>query len=89
MAPRSSSAPRRSAPRSRSTSTALLGGKHIVGITLGDSETQTFIPVLAAMVADGRLPIAELITTYDFADIQQAVEDVRSGATIKPVLTFG
>jgi aryl-alcohol dehydrogenase len=67
----------------------LLGGKHIVGITLGDSETQTFIPQLAAMVADGRLPVAELITTYDFADIQQAVEDVRSGATIKPVLTFG
>jgi aryl-alcohol dehydrogenase len=67
----------------------LLGGKHIVGITLGDSETQTFIPLLASMVADGRLPVAELITTYDFADIQQAVEDVRSGATIKPVLTFG
>ena len=41
------------------------------------------------MVADGRLPVSELITTYDFADIQQAVEDVRSGATIKPVLTFG
>ena len=67
----------------------LLGGKHIVGITLGDSETQTFIPLLAAMVTDGRLPVGELITTYDFADIQQAVEDVRSGATIKPVLTFG
>jgi aryl-alcohol dehydrogenase len=67
----------------------LLGGKHIVGITLGDSETQTFIPLLASMVTDGRLPVSELITTYDFADIQQAVEDVRSGATIKPVLTFG
>jgi aryl-alcohol dehydrogenase len=67
----------------------LLGGKHIVGITLGDTETQTFIPVLAAMVADGRLPVAELITTYDFADIEQAVEDVRNGTTIKPVLTFG
>ena len=40
----------------------LLGGKHIVGITLGDSETQTFIPVLAAMVADGRLPVGELVT---------------------------
>jgi aryl-alcohol dehydrogenase len=67
----------------------LLGGKHIVGVTLGDNETQKVIPVLAAMVADGRLPVSELITTYDFADIQQAVEDVRSGATIKPVLTFG
>ena len=38
----------------------MLGGKNVVGITLGDSETQTFIPVLAAMVADGRLPVGEL-----------------------------
>ena len=67
----------------------LLGGKHVVGITLGDSETQTFIPVLAEMVADGRLPVSELITTYDFADIEQAVADVKNGTTIKPVLTFG
>ena len=67
----------------------LLGGKHVVGITLGDSETQTFIPVLAEMVADGRLPVSELITTYDFADIEQAVADVKNGMTIKPVLTFG
>jgi aryl-alcohol dehydrogenase len=67
----------------------LLAGKKVVGITLGDSETQTLIPVLAAMVADGRLPVSELVTTYDFADIQQAVEDVKSGVTIKPVLTFG
>ena len=36
----------------------LLGGKNVVGITLGDSETQTLIPVLAAMVADGRLPVS-------------------------------
>ena len=46
-------------------------------LTLGDSETQTFIPLLAKMVADGRLPVSELVTTYDFADIQQAVEDVK------------
>jgi aryl-alcohol dehydrogenase len=66
----------------------MLGGKHVVGITLGDSETQTFIPTLAAMVADGRLPVGELTTTYPFTDIQQAVEDVKSGVTIKPVLVF-
>ena len=39
-----------------------------------------FIPLLAAMVADGRLPVGELVTTYDFADIEQAVADMRSGA---------
>jgi aryl-alcohol dehydrogenase len=66
----------------------MLGGKTVTGLTLGDSETQTFIPLLAAMAADGRLPIGELVTTYAFADIEQAVADVRRGVTIKPVLTF-
>jgi len=67
----------------------MLGGRTVTGITLGDSETQTFIPLLAAMVGDGRLPVGELVTTYDFSDIGQAVADVKSGVTIKPVLTFG
>ena len=75
-APRSSWARRRSAPRSASTSTGCSAASTVTGITLGDSETQTFIPLLAAMVADGRLPVGELVTTYDFADIEQAVADV-------------
>ena len=67
----------------------MLGGKKVVGVTLGDSETQTFIPLLAEMVADGRLPVGELISTYDFTDIQHAVDDVVNGSAIKPVLRFG
>ena len=56
----------------------MLGGKTVVGVTLGDSETQSLIPILASMVADGRLPVSELISTYDFTDIQDAVSDVRA-----------
>jgi aryl-alcohol dehydrogenase len=66
----------------------LLGGKRVVGLTLGDSETQTMIPALVALVKDGRLPLHRLIGTYPFADIDRAVQDMRSGKTIKPVLTF-
>ncbi|MDO0938681.1 NAD(P)-dependent alcohol dehydrogenase [Streptomyces sp. DG2A-72] len=66
----------------------LLGGKQIVGLTLGDSETQTLIPALVRMVKEGRLPLHRLISTYPFADIDQAVRDMRAGKTIKPVLTF-
>jgi len=66
----------------------MLGGKRVVGLTLGDSETQRLIPALAKLVGQGRLPIDRLITEYPFADIQQAVEDVRRGVTIKPVLRF-
>ncbi|TDO48437.1 aryl-alcohol dehydrogenase [Kribbella sp. VKM Ac-2527] len=66
----------------------MLGGKQVVGLTLGDSETQRLIPALVELVKQGRLPVDRLITEYPFADIQQAVEDVTAGKTIKPVLRF-
>jgi aryl-alcohol dehydrogenase len=66
----------------------LLGGKQIVGLTLGDAETQTFIPALVRLVKEGRLPLHRLISTYPFADIDQAVRDMGAGKAIKPVLTF-
>jgi aryl-alcohol dehydrogenase len=67
---------------------ALLPGKKVVGLTLGDSETQTSIPALIALVQDGRLPLHRLISHYPFADIERAVRDMSAGKTIKPVLTF-
>jgi aryl-alcohol dehydrogenase len=66
----------------------MLGGKKIVGLTLGDSETQTLIPVLADLVRTGRMPLGRLITHYPFDQIGQAVADMSAGTTIKPVLTF-
>jgi aryl-alcohol dehydrogenase len=67
---------------------AMLAGKRVAGLTLGDSETQTFIPTLVELVRSGRLPIQKLITRYPFEDIDQAVRDVAAGKSIKPVLTF-
>lgn len=66
----------------------MLAGKRVVGLTLGDSETQVLIPTLVEMVKTGRMPIGRLIKEYDFADIQRAVGDVADGSTIKPVLKF-
>ncbi|MGW3307352.1 hypothetical protein ACWDG9_12300 [Streptomyces sp. NPDC001073] len=51
----------------------LLPGMRIVGLTLGDSETQSSVPALVGLVKAGRLPPHRLITTYPFADIDQAV----------------
>lgn len=66
----------------------MLSGKRIVGLTLGDNEIQTALPVLVQLVKEGRLPLDRLITRYAFEDIDQAVADMRGGKTIKPVLTF-
>ena len=66
----------------------MLAGKQVVGLTLGDSETQSLIPALVRLVAGGRMPIDRLVQQYAFADIGQAVADVTAGTTIKPVLRF-
>ena len=44
------------------------------------------LPVGAVLVKEGRLPLHRLISTYPFADIDQAVRDMRAGQAIKPVL---
>jgi aryl-alcohol dehydrogenase len=64
------------------------GGKTIRGTIEGDAVAQQFVPRLLALHAEGRLPLEKLIRTYEFDDIDTAVADAASGATIKPVLMF-
>lgn len=67
----------------------MLSGRKVVGLTMGDAETQSLIPVLVDLVTAGRMPIDRLITHYEFGEIQQAVDDALAGVTIKPVLRLG
>ncbi|BBZ58120.1 NAD(P)-dependent alcohol dehydrogenase [Mycolicibacterium phocaicum] len=67
---------------------AMIPGRTVTGLTLGDSEIRTLIPVLVDLVVSGRFPLDKLISFYDFADINTAVADMTSGAAIKPVLRF-
>jgi aryl-alcohol dehydrogenase len=64
------------------------GGKSVRGVMEGDADPLRFVPELIELVQGGRLPIDRVIVRYPFAAINQAVADARSGATIKPVLTF-
>lgn len=66
----------------------MLGGKRVVGLTLGDNEIQTAIPVLVQLVKEGKLPLDRMISRYKFEDIDRAVADMSGGRSIKPVLTF-
>ncbi|MGX1273805.1 Zn-dependent alcohol dehydrogenase [Streptomyces phaeoluteigriseus] len=67
----------------------LPSGKRIVGLTLGDSETRTFIPALVRLVEEGRLPLHRPVVTHPFEVIDRAVRDMTEGRTVKPVLAFG
>ena len=63
-------------------------GKSVRGVMEGDADPVRFVPQLIELVQQGRLPIDRMIAGYPFAEINRAVADAKSGATIKPVLTF-
>jgi len=64
----------------------MLPGRKIHGLTIGDGEIQSIIPALIRLMEQGRLPVERLVKTYPLADINQAIQDMESGTTIKPVL---
>ena len=64
----------------------VLGGRTVRGVHQGDSVPDIFIPQMIELYKQGRFPFDRLIRFYDFADINQAVEDMESGVAIKPVI---
>ncbi len=56
------------------------------GIFFGSAVPNTFLPQIIEFYQAGRFPYDQLIRTYDFADINQALADTQSGEVIKPVL---
>ena len=67
---------------------AMTFGHTVMGIVEGDSDPSRFIPELITYYRDGRLPLDQLIKTYKFADINEAIADQHAGKCIKVVLTF-
>lgn len=63
-------------------------GKSIVGAIEGDSIPQTFILQLVELYKAGRFPFDELVTTYPFDQIDQAIADTGSGRAVKAVLVM-
>ncbi|WP_303543244.1 NAD(P)-dependent alcohol dehydrogenase [Sphingomonas natans] len=64
----------------------MIPGRRIMGIVQGDVVAKTFIPVLVDLYKQGRFPFDRLVRFYDFAEINQAVEDSERGVAIKPIL---
>lgn len=64
----------------------LLRGITIKYVIEGDSDPDVFIPKLVVLHARGLFPFEKMMRFYAFKDINEAVHDMESGATIKPVL---
>lgn len=65
---------------------AIVKGPRIVGVNQGRSVPRVVIPALIDHFLAGRMPFDKLIRTYPLAEINSAVHDMHTGATIKPVL---
>lgn len=66
----------------------LLLGRTLTGVIEGDVNPHTFIPELARYWRDGRFPFDRLVRTFPFEEINDAIAALRTGAVVKPVLTF-
>ena len=60
----------------------------IMAVIEGNSVPQVFIPRLIEFYKLGKFPFDKLVKYYPFEEINRAVADARSGATIKPVITM-
>lgn len=66
----------------------VMPNRTIVGVTEGLSIPSLFIPQLINQYKQGKFPFDKLIEKYSFENIDQALEDMKNGKTIKPIITF-
>lgn len=66
----------------------MLSGKTLRGTIEGDADPVDFVPRMIRWYREGRLPLEQLVRTYSFEAIDEAVEDMVSGRVVKPVLVF-
>ncbi|MGX9672885.1 NAD(P)-dependent alcohol dehydrogenase [Mycobacterium sp. HM-7] len=71
-----------------SFATGAMATKRIAFLFEGDTAPKQFIPQLIALRLAGRLPYDRLITTFDFADINDAEAASIDGSVVKPVLVM-
>jgi len=62
------------------------GGRKLIGVVEGESDGDTFIPKLIELWKQGQFPFDKLVTFYNFEDINTAINDSRSGKSIKPIV---
>ena len=62
-------------------------GIRVQFIMAGSAVPRLFLPKMIEWYRQGRFPVDKLVTTFAFADINEAVKATQEGTAIKPVLT--
>ncbi|MNP51536.1 Aryl-alcohol dehydrogenase [compost metagenome] len=68
---------------------SLFFGQTLGGAVEGNAVPKILIPRLIELWRQGRFPFERMVKFYDFEQINQAVADSASGATLKAILRIG
>lgn len=63
-------------------------GKQILGCVQGDVVPKEYALDMIKWQKEGIFPFEKIITLYDMVDFGKALEDMRAGKTVKPVLVW-
>jgi aryl-alcohol dehydrogenase len=63
-----------------------LWGKRVIGVLGGGGRSGQLIPALVELHRQGRFPFDRLVKYYEMGDIEQSLEESRSGDVVKPIL---
>ncbi|HTO03820.1 MAG TPA: NAD(P)-dependent alcohol dehydrogenase [Opitutus sp.] len=63
-----------------------LWGKRVIGVLGGGGRSGQLIPALVELHQQGRFPFDRLVKFYELDQIEQALEDSKSGKVVKPIL---
>lgn len=63
-------------------------GKQFVGAVQGQAYLQEYLPLMIQWYREGLLPMEKLVKRYPVSQTEQALEGMRSGNAVKPVLCW-
>jgi Zn-dependent alcohol dehydrogenase len=66
----------------------MVAGKQYMGVVEGDVNPKEYVPKMVKWVREGSLPLQKIVKFYKAEDFEQAIRDMQSGETIKPVIVW-
>ncbi|KAL4900507.1 hypothetical protein BDW74DRAFT_188163 [Aspergillus multicolor] len=66
----------------------MVSGKRFQGVVEGDVNSQEFVPTMVEWVKSGLLPVQKMVGFYQASDFDDAIQDMHSGKTVKPVILW-
>ena len=66
----------------------MVTGMQYMGVVQGDVNPQRYIPQLIQWVQQGKMPLDKIVQFYPAAEFEKALQGMKSGDTIKPIIMW-